>query len=382
MNSHSPLVTPSMIPASRNSSSSASSPPVAENPLSETPENAPLSFKNSLKELEEPDLSQEVLTESLELIIEDTVEVSLENQPLIDSPDVSLESLENDPDTLLAGYSLINTPIAANEKLVPLENTFAKSHQHSLQEAVITDKRVISADITDNVNYRSVETTVNKGLPIDTQVTSPSKQPFAGILLSSNSKAEVQLDATKSIIEHSSQSLNYSAPDKSSVNTVLPPTLQSASPIIDRPTMSQAPLTITTPFAKNDWGDIVADKVMWMSAKGIKEALIQMDPPELGPLNVKISITADQAQVSFSVNNASVKEALDQSALKLREMFAEEGLNLTDVDVSDQSQQQGHSESGDEDQFSQADWNDTTEDSVESHIKHPSQPLYLIDSYV
>jgi flagellar hook-length control protein FliK len=55
---------------------------------------------------------------------------------------------------------------------------------------------------------------------------------------------------------------------------------------------------------------------MWMSAKGIKTATIQLDPPELGSLHVKVSINQDQANVSFTVQNASVREALDQNALR------------------------------------------------------------------
>ncbi|MGH1485039.1 MAG: flagellar hook-length control protein FliK [Cellvibrionaceae bacterium] len=118
-----------------------------------------------------------------------------------------------------------------------------------------------------------------------------------------------------------------------------PAQLQMTSPI------DKSQLSVTIPFQQAQWSEAVAERVMWMSAKGIQEAEIQLDPPELGPLQVKVSVTNEQTQVSFVVQNASVRDALDQSAMRLREMFEAEGLNLTDVDVSDQSQQQAEDES-------------------------------------
>jgi flagellar hook-length control protein FliK len=102
-------------------------------------------------------------------------------------------------------------------------------------------------------------------------------------------------------------------------------------------------LTVGMPFQQAQWGEAVAERVMWMSSQGLQEAEIHLNPAELGPMQVKVSLVADQAHVSFVVSNASVREALDQSAIRLREMFNGEGLNLVDVDVSDQSQHQASS---------------------------------------
>lgn len=99
-------------------------------------------------------------------------------------------------------------------------------------------------------------------------------------------------------------------------------------------------LAVGMPFQQAQWGEAVAERVMWMSSQGLQEAEIHLNPSELGPMQVKVSVVNEQAHVSFVVNSASVREALDQNAIRLREMFNGEGLNLVDVDVSDQSQQQ------------------------------------------
>jgi flagellar hook-length control protein FliK len=106
-------------------------------------------------------------------------------------------------------------------------------------------------------------------------------------------------------------------------------------------------LAVGMPFQQAQWGEAVAERVMWMSSQGLQEAEIHLNPTDLGPMQVKVSVVADQAHVSFVVSNASVREALDQSAIRLREMFNNEGLNLVDVDVSDQSQHQTNSSNDD-----------------------------------
>jgi flagellar hook-length control protein FliK len=144
------------------------------------------------------------------------------------------------------------------------------------------------------------------------------------------------------------------------------------------------PLSLNTSFqSAGQWGQAVTDKVMWMSSKGIKEATIQLDPPELGSLQVKVSVNQDQAQVSFIVQNTSVREALDQQSMRLREMFAEEGLNLVDVDVSDESPQQQDKEAEQQSGFAHQDPN-----MVEGEERHTT-PLYssgqsycLVDAYI
>ena len=88
------------------------------------------------------------------------------------------------------------------------------------------------------------------------------------------------------------------------------------------------------------WGQAVSDRVVWLASQNGKIAEIRLDPPELGSLNVKLEIKNDQVSVVFNTPHASVKESLEQSMPRLREMFAEQGLELADSSVDDQSSQQ------------------------------------------
>ena len=88
--------------------------------------------------------------------------------------------------------------------------------------------------------------------------------------------------------------------------------------------------------------EAVVDKVMWLSSQNLKSAEIQLDPAELGRLEVRIELNKDQAaQVTFVSANANVRDQLEGQAHRLRELFAQQGMNLADANVSDQSLNRG-----------------------------------------
>jgi len=88
------------------------------------------------------------------------------------------------------------------------------------------------------------------------------------------------------------------------------------------------------------WSQAVGQRVLWMAAQNLASAELRLDPPDLGPMQVKVSVHNDQISVNFTSAQATVREALDQGSARLREMFESEGLDLVNVDVSDQSEQQ------------------------------------------
>lgn len=96
------------------------------------------------------------------------------------------------------------------------------------------------------------------------------------------------------------------------------------------------------------WSDQVMQKVMWMSAQNINKADIALDPPELGPLHVRVTTQGDQMTVSFASAHAVVRDAVDQGLPRLRDMLENQGLDLVDVDVAEQNPRQFSQGSGDD----------------------------------
>jgi len=99
---------------------------------------------------------------------------------------------------------------------------------------------------------------------------------------------------------------------------------------------------VPVPMQQGGWSEAVVDRVMWLSSQNLKSAEIQLDPAELGRLEVRINVGQDQTQVSFVSPNAQVRDALEGQMYRLRELFAQQGMNQLDVSVSDQSLNRGN----------------------------------------
>lgn len=99
------------------------------------------------------------------------------------------------------------------------------------------------------------------------------------------------------------------------------------------------------------WGDALSERIAMNAAKDIKQVTIHLDPPELGSLELKLQIKDDQqTQVQVQVQSPQVKEALESSAQRLKDMLANQGLELSEFDVQTGAEQgkgqDGHSAEG------------------------------------
>ena len=81
------------------------------------------------------------------------------------------------------------------------------------------------------------------------------------------------------------------------------------------------------------WGQAMAERLVWMVKGDQQMAELKITPPNLGPLEVKLTINNDQASVAFLSNHAAVRDAIEAAIPRLREMLGQESLNLVNVDV-------------------------------------------------
>ncbi len=101
---------------------------------------------------------------------------------------------------------------------------------------------------------------------------------------------------------------------------------------------AQAKLNV--PPSNPQWSEQISKRISMMASEGLQTARIQLDPPELGSLEIKIKVQQDQVSVSFASNNGQVRDVLDSQSARLRELMEQQGINLADVNVSEQGQQQ------------------------------------------
>lgn len=85
---------------------------------------------------------------------------------------------------------------------------------------------------------------------------------------------------------------------------------------------------------KSDAAKMLQERVSSMLSINNKVAEIRLDPPEMGSMQIRIRSDAEQAQINFVVQNQQAKEALEQSLPRLREMLAQQGIDLGESTIS------------------------------------------------
>ncbi|MBY7897449.1 flagellar hook-length control protein FliK [Vibrio fluvialis] len=105
-----------------------------------------------------------------------------------------------------------------------------------------------------------------------------------------------------------------------------------------------APLHLSKEMSADD----MAERVQVMMSKNLKHVDIRLDPPELGRLHIRMNMHGDGASVQFTVSNQQARDALEHSMPRLREMLAQQGVQLADTSVQQQNsgQQQRYAAGG------------------------------------
>lgn len=131
------------------------------------------------------------------------------------------------------------------------------------------------------------------------------------------------------------------------------------------------------------WNNALGERAVMLAAQNSRVAEIKLDPPELGSLSVRVQVNQDQVSINFTSPHAHVRDAVEQSLPRLREMFAEQGLALQDSSVSDQSSRESGEQLADG-----RHGGGTGADSVEGDLaENPNQtdqkgrPISLVDYY-
>ncbi|MDK9684253.1 flagellar hook-length control protein FliK [Pseudoalteromonas shioyasakiensis] len=97
---------------------------------------------------------------------------------------------------------------------------------------------------------------------------------------------------------------------------------------------------------KSDAAKMLQERVSALLNINNKEAEIRLDPPEMGSMQIRIRSDAEQAQINFVVQNQQAKEALEQSMPRLREMLAQQGIELGESSIQQGNPEQQQEQSG------------------------------------
>ena len=155
-----------------------------------------------------------------------------------------------------------------------------------------------------------------------------SEMPTTDVITQSTRLQQVPLTTTVSTNLPSAQ------------NILTGPITETASGITPSSLGNTLNLSIPTNIQNPNWSQQMAQQVSYMIKGGFQQAEIKLNPAHLGPMEIKLMINDDQASINFVAQHAPVRDALDNALPRLKEMLEQQGLNLSDVDVSTQSEQQ------------------------------------------
>jgi flagellar hook-length control protein FliK len=141
--------------------------------------------------------------------------------------------------------------------------------------------------------------------------------------------ADAQLDAAALALQQARETADAREP-------VLVPALVQAQPAVMASVQAAAVAAeeLNAQVGTEAWENQVGQKVVYMVGNDEQTASLTLNPPDLGPLQVVLSVSNDQASVTFSANQEEVRQALENALPRLREMMSESGIALGNATVN------------------------------------------------
>lgn len=113
---------------------------------------------------------------------------------------------------------------------------------------------------------------------------------------------------------------------------------------------------------------LLADKINLQLGQQIQRAQIRLDPPQLGVIELSVSLDGERTSVQLYAANTQLREAMQQNLDQLRQQLAQRLGNeqTLNIDVRQQSQQQSGQHNSAQQQTIAAHFNDVPDDAAES----------------
>ncbi|MDD5176117.1 MAG: flagellar hook-length control protein FliK [Sterolibacterium sp.] len=102
---------------------------------------------------------------------------------------------------------------------------------------------------------------------------------------------------------------------------------------VHSPSHTSPSLPVQTPVGARGWDGEVSDKLVWMVGRQEQRAELVLNPPQLGRVEVSLSMSGGQTSALFVSANPAVRDALEAALPRLREILADAGVNLGQAQV-------------------------------------------------
>jgi len=98
------------------------------------------------------------------------------------------------------------------------------------------------------------------------------------------------------------------------------------------------PIHVATPADSPAWPEEVGNRVSWMVGQRESQAELTLTPPQLGKIEVSITVSGEQTSAQFVTATPAARELIEQSLPRLREILEQSGISLGQTDVGTSGQ--------------------------------------------
>ncbi len=99
--------------------------------------------------------------------------------------------------------------------------------------------------------------------------------------------------------------------------------------------------TVETPVRSQGFPAEFSEKIVWLVGRQSQVADLSLNPPQLGSLEVRLSLSGGEAGAQFYSPHPLVRDAIEAALPKLRELMAQAGITLGDAQVRDEAFSRG-----------------------------------------
>lgn len=95
-----------------------------------------------------------------------------------------------------------------------------------------------------------------------------------------------------------------------------------------------APAALEARVGTPGWNTELGQKIVWMIGDKHQVAELRVNPPELGPLDIKLTFDGQKTSALFTSPHSAVREAVEAALPRLREVLADSGIELGNASVT------------------------------------------------
>ncbi|WP_153913906.1 flagellar hook-length control protein FliK [Shewanella sp. TC10] len=254
----------------------------------------------------------------------------------------------------------------------------ANAEKVAAETKVISDSKKLDINNTDkettSVNLTKAEINVSLDKPtskvaFNNALLSAAKDSAANSSINSSSIQDAAKDSESIDVKSLQNQSSFTPQHKSDVPQFQLSLRQGAESAVQMQDMIQK------------FAPVMKQQLITMVGQGVQHAEIRLDPAELGHMVVKIQVNGEQTQVQFQVAQTQTKDLIEQAIPKLREMLAEEGLQLADSHVSQDGESQKKSEYDEQNSNGDSMLDEIAAQELDIATKHAKSSNSAIDYY-